>query len=642
MPGALVLLALFGLPPAGGAAQDREEILSYHVEIEVRPGGSMLVTEEITVRALGDEIRRGIYRDFPTSFPRESGFGRIEAPFEPETVLRNGVEEPHTLTAIGGPIGRGGVRVRIGDPDVVLAPGIHTYTIRYLTDRWVSFGSDSDRLYWNVTGNAWSFPIRSASARVRIDEVRAAPELEAWTGPEGSTAGDVENVWDPATRTATFATTRSLAPGEGLTARITFGSGQLTPPSEAQREAWFALDWGAYVESGWVVLLVIAVYLVMWRRVGVDPIGRPSGARQEPPAGFSPAALGYLERRGYDMSHFAAALVSMAVKGAIRIERDDDTWRLHNVDGAVDLSAEERAVFDALLGGRRRITLAQSEHQTLSTAMQAFRRRLSEELEDVYFENNRGWFLAGLLVSVLGLGVLAWRWRFGVEPVSIFLAVWLTGWTAGVVMIGKQVVTLFRAARADGGVIWGGFIFLALFSLPFIAAEIGVSAMLLTMMPTHLVLAALAVGVTNVVFYHLLERPTLRGRGVLDQLEGFRAYLSGNGDRRRPASSGTPGAFERFLPHAIALGLETRWAEGFGDALRATARAASDARVIPWYDHRTPDRKFSPVSFASSLGTTLASKLSSSSSPPSSGGSGGSSGGGSSGGGGGGGGGGGW
>jgi uncharacterized membrane protein len=226
--------------------------------------------------------------------------------------------------------------------------------------------------------------------------------------------------------------------------------------------------------------------------------------------------------------------------------------------------------------------------------------------------------------------------------VSLFLAVWLTGWTAGVVMIGKQVVTLFRAARADGGVIWGGFIFLTLFSLPFIAAEIGVSAMLLTMMPSHLVLAALAVGVTNVVFYHLLERPTLRGRGVLDQLEGFRAYLSGNGDRRRPASSGTPGAFERFLPHAIALGLETRWAEGFGDALRATARAASDARVIPWYDHRTPDRKFSPVSFASSLGTALASKLSSSSSPPSSGGSGGSSGGGSSGGGGGGGGGGGW
>jgi uncharacterized membrane protein YgcG len=162
------------------------------------------------------------------------------------------------------------------------------------------------------------------------------------------------------------------------------------------------------------------------------------------------------------------------------------------------------------------------------------------------------------------------------------------------------------------------------------------------MMPTHLVLAALAVGMTNVAFYHLLERPTLRGRGVLDQLEGFRAYLGGNGDRRRPASSGMPGAFERFLPHAIALGLETRWAAGFGDALRTTAQAASDPRVIPWYDHRTPDRTFSPVSFASSLGTTLSSKLSSSSSPPSSGGSGGSSGGGSSGGGGGGGGGGGW
>ena len=91
-------------------AQEGEEILSYDVTIEIRDGGHMVVTEQITVWALGDEIKRGIYRDFPTSFPRESGFGRIQAPFNILYVEREGRPEPWTMESIGGPGGRGGLR----------------------------------------------------------------------------------------------------------------------------------------------------------------------------------------------------------------------------------------------------------------------------------------------------------------------------------------------------------------------------------------------------------------------------------------------------------------------------------------------------------------------------------------------------
>ena len=79
LPVFVFLVGLLG--PRGVAGQGVEEILSFDVRIDVQPGGLMVVTEEITVRALGREIRRGIYRDFPTSFPRQSGLGRIEAPF---------------------------------------------------------------------------------------------------------------------------------------------------------------------------------------------------------------------------------------------------------------------------------------------------------------------------------------------------------------------------------------------------------------------------------------------------------------------------------------------------------------------------------------------------------------------------------
>ena len=133
------LVGLLG--PRGLAGQGVEEILSFDVRIDVHPGGLMVVTEEITVRALGREIRRGIYRDFPTSFPRQSGLGRIEAPFSVRSVTRDGATEPYSLQSTGGPVGRGGVRIRIGDADVVLEPGIYRYTIEYETQR----GSRSEK-----------------------------------------------------------------------------------------------------------------------------------------------------------------------------------------------------------------------------------------------------------------------------------------------------------------------------------------------------------------------------------------------------------------------------------------------------------------------------------------------------------------
>jgi uncharacterized membrane protein len=171
-----------------------------------------------------------------------------------------------------------------------------------------------------------------------------------------------------------------------------------------------------------------------------------------------------------------------------------------------------------------------------------------------------------------------------------------------------------------------------------VVAEVVVIGILVRMVPSHLVFVAVSLGVTNVLFYHLLERPTLKGRGVLNHLDGFRAFLLGEADRRRAhTTEQTHELFEQFLPHAIALRLEDRWATGFGDALALPPRSTPGYRT-PWYDH--DHGQWDASSFASSLGSSLSSTLSASSMAPSSGGSGG--GGGSSGGRGGGGGGGGW
>jgi len=54
----------------------------------------------------------------------------------------------------------------------------------------------------------------------------------------------------------------------------------------------------------------------------------------------------------------------------------------------------------------------------------AFRKRVANGLEGVYFHLTGKWFLIGLLISLLGFALLAWRARFAVEPQAWFLGVW--------------------------------------------------------------------------------------------------------------------------------------------------------------------------------------------------------------------------
>jgi uncharacterized membrane protein len=138
-----------------------------------------------------------------------------------------------------------------------------------------------------------------------------------------------------------------------------------------------------------------------------------------------------------------------------------------------------------------------------------------------------------------------------------------------------------------------------------------------------------------------MSAPTIQGRGVLDRIAGFRQYLSiAERERldRMTAPEDTPEIFERYLPYAIALGVENRWADRFRDVL-AAASVQGQSQGFAWYSG-SGNPWDDTGSFVDDVGSSLASTVSSASTAPGS--SSGSGGGGSSGGGGGGGGGGGW
>jgi len=168
MAAARIALALALLLCATAADAQTERILDFLSDVELQPDSRLEVTETIRFRVLGTQIRHGINRDFPTDYPGPGG-SRSTTGFVLEDASLDGDAVPTQLSRL-----ENGVRIRIGDPNRLVPPGVHTYTIRYLTWWQVSFGPDEDGLDWNVTGNGWNWPIDRAELRLHGPPWRAS------------------------------------------------------------------------------------------------------------------------------------------------------------------------------------------------------------------------------------------------------------------------------------------------------------------------------------------------------------------------------------------------------------------------------------------------------------------------------------
>src|SRR3989339_700948 len=91
---AMIVLAL--LAGANAAPAQSERILNCKSFITVHPDASMTVTEDITVQANRQEIKRGIIRDFPTTYRDRLG-NTVTVGFKVEEVLRDGRPEPYRV-----------------------------------------------------------------------------------------------------------------------------------------------------------------------------------------------------------------------------------------------------------------------------------------------------------------------------------------------------------------------------------------------------------------------------------------------------------------------------------------------------------------------------------------------------------------
>ncbi len=632
----LAVLVLVALCCGAGAAWGKELIRTFHSRIEVHADASLTVTEKITVLAAGGNIKRGIYRDFPTRYTDRLGTSR-RVGFAVLEVRRNGRPEPYHIKTIAN-----GKRVYIGHQDQLIDKGEHSYELVYVTDRQLGFFEHFDELYWNVTGTDWIFPIAHAVAEVRLPGGAEALSTAAYTGRHGERGDDyVADLTEKGV--VRFEATRTLGPGEGLSVAVSWPKGLVREPGAAKRVGWFLTGNGQALISLIGLVLLLAYYVLAWSRVGRDPAKGTVIPLFSPPQGFSPAAMRTLARMDFDHKAFAAAVVNAAVKGALKIQDTGSGFRLEKTGrGHKGLSSGEKAMLAGLFASGTRLDLNRKNHKTVRRAVTALQTTLRSELEKVYFQTNKGWLIPGVLLSLaMVTGVVLFSRDLGT---ALFMTVWLSIWTMGTVGLVWQALSRWKSAFAGQGLRLmdkGGALFMTLFALPFLAGEIFGLGMFVQAASPIAAVALLAVTGVNVLFWHLLKAPTLSGRSVMDRIEGFRLYL-GVAEKERLSvlhpPEQTPELFERYLPFALALDLEHEWSEQFAEQLARSGQKL-EGYSPSWYSGRSLG-SLGSRGLAGSLGASLSGAVSASASAPGS--SSGSTGGGSSGGGGGGGGGGGW
>lgn len=619
--------------PALSVAEER--ILDFHSDIFVASDATMRVVETITVVAEGDRIQRGIYRDFPTTYTDQRGH-RYRVGFEVVEVTRNGHPEPWFLKSISN-----GVRVYIGRKEHLIVSGQHTYTITYTTNRQLGFFDAHDELYWNVTGLGWAFPIERASARVELPDGIAPEDIRTlgFTGAYGSKAQNLIS-GPEASSLAWFETTAPLGPHEGLTIVTMWPTGFVEAPTSRERFGYLMKDNRHLLAGAVGFAVLVGYYLLAWFRVGRDPEPGIVYARYRPPEDYSPAAVRFIRKMGYDAKCFSAALVNLAVKGHLVIAEDGRSYSLTRRRSDQPVTRGESRILAKVFADGPDIGLKNTNHHRISTAMEAHKEALKDEYERKYFLRNVAYFAGGVLITlVMAASVVLAGIKNGLGGEQAAILLWLTVWMFATVPLVWKAVRAWRHAHGFRDVI--GALALSAFAVPFVTAALVVYFSSAGNVPLSLKLLIVATIAVNFVFYHWLKAPTHLGRELLDEVEGFREYVEiaekQELDYRYPGGR-SPELFEKYLPYAIALDIEQTWGDQFSDVL-AAAGAKGEAYTPAWYSGTdfTPGRA---GSFANAMGNSMASAASSASSPPGS--SSGGGGGGFSGGGGGGGGGGGW
>lgn len=529
---AVCVTALLFCGSTGLAAAKSWRIADFHDDITVATDGSAVVVEKISLVFEGEW--HGIHRTIPIDYP-----GPNSTNYELYLHVTSVTDGQGGKLKFDSSTSNGFRDLKIYIPGAVDAT--RTVEIIYRVRNGTRFFKDYDEFYWNVTGNDWPVPIDQASATVHFpDSAAGSLRAQAFTGVYGSVRHDATAAVKGAV--AQFATNNPLPMRGGLTIDVYIPKDLLTEPGAITRVFWF-------VGGNPIVFLppvtLIGMFALWWYK-GRDPdAGMSVAPMYEPPPEISPAEAGTLLDDSIHPRDITSTMVDLAVRGYIKIEEVADKglvfthkdYLFHLLKpqaqwASSDLAPHERVMLENVFGGGSEVRLSSLKNR-FYTAVPVIRQDIMAQLK-----------------------------------------------TKGIYLLDPESANGYSIAAAIGILIpfaifqylgWANFFN----SIPLLILCVAISALIWWL------------------FARVMTAKTLKGARTRVAVLGFQEFMNRVDAERLKVMP--PTTFEKFLPYAMALGVEHHWAQAFAGIVKDPPS---------WYaapGGYAPGMGFNPIFFSSSM-----------------------------------------
>ena len=516
-------------------------IRNFHAALDVLPDSSLDVTETIRVEFIG--AWQGLYRTIPVEYPGPAGFNYSLDLAEITAAEESASPESKSPTTSGSTTSlrierrRQGANLELKIYVPSADSATRTISLHYVVRNGLRYFPDHDELYWNITGTEWDVPIEAASAHVIFPPGITGLRAADYSGVFGSRAQDAQV--EILGSNVDVRSVRPLSFHEGLTIVAGWDKGFVHAPDTSEKIRQF-------LESNWPLIVPAMAFLLMlwlWYTRGRDPDVGAIAVQYEPPDGLTPGEVGTLVDSRATMRDITATLVDLAVHGYIVIEERDQAHLL-------GLYSQKEYVFHANKKSSELGALKPHELIFFAGLFDNGDQVTLSALQNKFYKNLPGIRIA-IFDSLVEHGYYVHR------PDRVRQSFLAAGLIIGAIVYGAGV---YAAQR------------LGMQSLPFS-------------------IAGILTGGIVVAFGWFMSARTADGARALHNILGFEDFLGHVEADRMDRISQTPATFEKYLPFAMALGVEKKWVGAFEGIF---------TQPPSWYQ-APPGSAFHPIAFGHSL-----------------------------------------
>lgn len=390
--------------------------------------------------------------------------------------------------------------IKIGHKEEYVT-GVKEYNISYQVFGAIAYFKEFDEIYWNISGNDWSVPIEKIEAMVLLPNNQKPINTYCYYGYRGS-----NSLCDKTEDGFYYA--EGLLSKQGLTISQSFLKGVVDEPNFVKKIFLFT-------NSYLIILLPIVTFFLMfyhWQKKGKDPKGKGViVALYEPPQNIKPTLIGSIIDERIDMRDITAGLIYLAEQGYLRITKIDKNWILGKTDYEIELinSAVDK--------------IGKIENEILKIFFPEMKIgdkvKFSDLKKDDTFHTNLNLIDDVVFKEMVQLGL------YEKNPNKVKIPYLIAPFFIG----------------------------------PFLVYILGKSDPISIV---SIIIACLII----FIFGFFMSKKTKLGVEIKEQILGFKEFLSVTEKDRldfHNAPDKNPEKFMEFLPYAIALGVEDKWAKKF-------------------------------------------------------------------------------